>query len=102
MSYYQGFPEDRGSVGGGFGLGVVLNVLQGIIFWIVMGVAHGQLDALVIGLGGWGLIQLVYIIPIYIYLRRSKSPDTAKGLIIAASLVLLMNVGCWGCLTFNR
>lgn len=101
MSYYQGFPENKGSVGGGFGLGVVLNVVQGGLSWLLLALLHGSLNSLVISLGAWGLIQLIYMIPIYIYLRRTKRTDTAKGLLIAASLVLLINASCWGCFAFR-
>lgn len=103
MSYYQGFPENKGSVGGGFGLGVVLNVLQGIILWICLffGTGDTRIRTLIIGLGGWGLIQLLYMVPIFIYLRRSKRSDTAKGLLIATSLVLLVNASCWGYIQFH-
>ena len=102
MSYYQGFPEDKGSVGGGLILGIFLNVVQGGLSWLLFVLLQGSLDALVISLSAWGLIQLIYMVPIYIYLRRTKRADTAKGLLIAASLVLLVNASCWGRLRFNR
>lgn len=102
MSLLSGLPEDRGSVGGGFGLGVFLNVVQGGLSWLLLSLLDGGLNALAISLGAWGLIQLIYMIPIYIYLRRTSRPDTAKGLLIAASLVLLINVGCWGCIRFGK
>ena len=97
MSYYQGYPEYRGSVGRGFLLGVGLNLLQGVLLWLVMISLPGyeNIGPLIIGLGGWGLIQLIYVVPIYLHLRRRNKSATAKGLIIAASIVVLINVGCW-------
>jgi hypothetical protein len=102
MSYNQGFPENRGSVAGGFGLGIFLNAAQGGLLFLILSLSHRGLTALIVGLGWWGLIQLIYIVPIYIYLRRTKRTDTAKGLLIAAALVLLVNVSCWGRLRLLR
>lgn len=101
MSLLSGLPEDRGSVGGGFGLGIFLNVVQGGLSWLLLALLNGGLNALVISLSAWGLIQLIYMVPIYIYLRRTKRTDTAKGLLITASLVLLINASCWGCFAFR-
>lgn len=43
---------------------------------------------------GFGLTQLIYIIPV-VYLARAKGwSDFAKGLIIGASILLLLNTAC--------
>ena len=97
MNDYQDHPqENQGSVGWGFLLGVLLNLLQGALFWLVLSKSTSSgITLLVVGLGGWGVIQLVYIVPIYFYLRHRNKAATAKGLVIAGSIVLLINVGCW-------
>lgn len=95
--------EYRGTVGWGFGITVVLNMVQGIVLWLILSNAKGDafFEALFIGLGGWGVLQLVYIVPFYLYMRK-KETATAKGIIIAASLVILLNATCWGLLGFRR
>jgi uncharacterized membrane protein YesL len=45
--------------------------------------------------GGIGLVQLVYIIPLCLHFKRKGQTNVMKGLIIAASITALLNVGCW-------
>jgi hypothetical protein len=43
---------------------------------------------------GFGLTQLIYVVPA-VYLARAKGwSDVAKGLIIGASILLLLNTAC--------
>lgn len=95
--------EYRGTITWGFGVTVVLNVLQGMLLWLIFSNVTGDaaIKTLFIGLGGWGVLQLVYVVPFYLYMRK-KETATAKGIIIAASLVLLLNATCWGLLGFGR
>lgn len=102
MSYYQGYPEDRGSVGVGFLLGVGLNLLQGALLWLIVATEPSDPSLAAIGLGGWGIFQLVYVVPVYFYFRSRNRASTAKGLLIAASIVLLINVGCWATIGMGR
>lgn len=99
MSYYQDFPEYHGSVGAGFAMTIGLNLLQGVLLWLIVFIFTKSNDAsesvLVAGLFYWGLIQVFYVVPICLYLRRTKISETAKGVRIAALLVLLINMGCW-------
>lgn len=92
-------PVNEGSVAAGFGLGVGLTALQGLALWLVLasGAIPGNsgLTVLIVGLAGFGLIQLAYMVPVYLYLRMRKKTETAKGLLIEACLVLLVNVACW-------
>jgi heme/copper-type cytochrome/quinol oxidase subunit 4 len=79
----------------GFGMGIGLCILQGAVTW---GIASGSgnqkgLTVLVIGLMFFGLIQLVYVVPLFLFLRKRR-PATATGLAIAASLVALVNIAC--------
>jgi hypothetical protein len=93
----------QGTIGWGLGITIVLNMVQGIVLWLILSNATGDASfkALFIGLGGWGVLQLVYVVPLYLYMRK-KETDTAKGIIIAASLVILVNATCWGLLGFSR
>jgi hypothetical protein len=49
----------------------------------------------VVVFGGIGIVQFAYIIPLYIHLKKTGQTNTVKGLIIAASITVLLNVGCW-------
>ena len=45
--------------------------------------------------GAIGVVQLAYVIPVALYLDNKGQTDMMKGLIIAASITALLNVGCW-------
>jgi hypothetical protein len=45
--------------------------------------------------GGIGLVQLAYVIPFYNHFKAKGQTNVANGLIIAASITVLLNVGCW-------
>jgi hypothetical protein len=53
---------------------------------------------------GIGITQLIYIIPLIIWLIRQRKWGMMKGVIIAAVLTALLNGGCWLWFahTFNR
>lgn len=78
------------------------NVIKGmLICWllnfltIVLGfVLISTLTGTVILVGGLGLVQLIYVSPLYIKFKRNNQADTAKGMIIAASVTALLNAGC--------
>jgi len=87
---------DRGGVGKGFVIGAVLNLLQAGLLWlIVTDGGSSALAVLIVGLDGFSLIQLIYMVPIYLYFRSKDQTETAKGLMIAAAIVMLTNAGCW-------
>ena len=45
--------------------------------------------------------QLAYVIPAIIVARRKGHDDTAKGIIIVASLTALLNIACTGYVFYN-
>ncbi len=55
--------------------------------------ARGLVPVLIFGVG---LVQLIYVLPLYYLKRRSREGETAKGIVIAASLTGLWNATCWG------
>lgn len=97
--------ETQGRVSSGIALGIGLNVLQALLVFFVAAKAGGNMDrfvtALLIGWGGAGVVQLAYVVPLYLRLRKKDRTETAKGLVIAASLVILINASCWGFLQFK-
>jgi len=47
------------------------------------------------GLGGLGVLQLLYVVPRSLYLKRRQRWAKLKGVIAAAVIVALLNGGCW-------
>jgi hypothetical protein len=63
---------------------------------------ESRLPHLFILVGAMGLLQLVYVVPIYRLLKRHGKDSTAKGLVIAAAITALLNAGGWGTLRLYR
>ncbi len=42
-----------------------------------------------------GIVQLLYVIPLAIHLKRQQKVETMKGVIIGAVITLFLNGGCW-------
>jgi hypothetical protein len=83
--------EDRGSVVEGFFKGAGLGFLQAMVTFFLSSLFGSQV--LSDGMLFFGLIQLIYVIPIFLYLLK-ESPDTAYGLAVYAALVALINGAC--------
>jgi len=81
----------NGSVLKGLGIGVLMTVGGVMAGVITMTAVIGGVILL-----GIGLVQLVWIGPAYFHYRRAGEVETAKGLLIAAGLVFLLNASCWG------
>ncbi len=87
----------EGSVGIGLLLGWGLNLCQlflGTMLFVVL-IKSEQFMPVVVLVGGIGLIQLAYILPLYFTFRRQGKPATARGLVIAASVTALLSCVCW-------
>ena len=97
--------QDEGSIAAGIGIGFGLNAA---VFTVLL-VAGINLDRLpwlaqifFSGAGGIGLTQLIYIIPLYLRYQKKGQKNTAKGLVIIASIIALLNATCWGLLANLR
>ena len=86
-----------------------MNDDEGSIIWgllICWGLNIGEiflgflaLDTLSLGvamIGGVGVIQLIYVLPLYFSFKKHDKTETGKGLIIAASITAFLNATCWG------
>jgi hypothetical protein len=82
------------SVGNGFATAIVLALVWIALIFAAMTTMHDGSVA-VRGFWGIGLFQLLYVIPLYIRWKDIK-PASAKGLVIGASVVALLNASCWG------
>jgi hypothetical protein len=82
-------PTNPGSVG----KGVVM-----VFGWSVLAVFFGFVVPVLgsILLMGIGVVQAAWMIPIWRYYRRLGETETAKGVLIMAGIVFLLNAGCWG------
>jgi hypothetical protein len=45
---------------------------------------------------GIGLAQAIWVVPAFRHYRSRGEPETAKGILIIAGLVALLNTSCWG------
>jgi hypothetical protein len=59
----------------------------------MLAVIAGPLALVLLGIG---VVQAAWIIPIWRYHRRIGETETAKGILIMASIIFLLNAGCWG------
>ncbi len=77
---------------GAFALGAgLMNILP----------SNDQLMFLIIGLGGFGLVQLVWMLPAFFLARSRGRTGLAKGMLIGMALTAVLNVGCWGMVTYG-
>lgn len=56
---------------------------------------YTALGVLIIGFGGFSLCQLLYVIPVCIWLKRKRKNLMMKGVIIGAVITALVNGGCF-------
>jgi hypothetical protein len=87
--------EDEGKIIWGLLICWGLNLLN-LVLSFFLGGSASNIGVLFVLVGGIGLIQLLYVIPLYISFKKSGKTDTAKGMVIAASITALLNATCWG------
>jgi hypothetical protein len=44
--------------------------------------------------GGWGLLQWIALVPLYLRRRGTRRPLAAKGILVAGCIGFLLNAGC--------
>ncbi len=83
---------------GGFLEVLIINFLL-IVLLFVLAAILSHLTALAnisfYGLGGLGVLQLLYVVPRSLQLRRRQRWARLKGVIAGAVIVALLNGGCW-------
>ena len=96
--------ESQGSFG--LGLGLTINfhlIIQVPIFFILPAATSDRgLGWPIPGIMYMGLTQLVYMIPAILLSRGRGETETAKGLIIGASVTFLLTSACSGLMYLNR
>ena len=84
--------DDEGSILWGLFICWGLNI--GEIFFGFLALNIVSLGVAMIG--GIGIIQLIYVLPLYFSFKKQGKTETGTGLIIAASITALLNATCWG------
>lgn len=81
----------------GKGVVIVLGcAVAGLAVSIAFDVASGGMGlALLLGIG---VVQALWVVPLWRHYRKVGETETAKGILIMASVVFLflLNPGCWG------
>ncbi|HEX2327455.1 MAG TPA: hypothetical protein VHN74_01935 [Candidatus Angelobacter sp.] len=69
-----------------------LNVFHlGLSFWIFTLLGEKFLAPFYVLVGGIGVLQMAYVVPLYRLLRRKNLPEAALGLILAACITLFLS-----------
>jgi len=84
--------ENQGNILKGLGICWGLNLVQFAIS--ASGLILPPLLPLTFALAIFGLVQLAYVVPLYISFKGRGQVMTARGLVIAASVTALLNAAC--------
>lgn len=97
--------QSKGSLWAGIGLTLVFHLLAQVPAVFILGTILTGEEGLIMAflpLMYLGLSQLVYMIPAVLIFRKRGDAETAKGLIVGASITFLLNATCSGLLFWNR
>jgi len=83
-------PENGGSIWLGILIGIGVSV-GGLLASVALMAGGGAFLLM-----GFGLTQLLWVIPLYLYFASQGQKETGKGILIVAGLVCLLNASCWG------
>jgi len=83
--------DGKGSIVAGLAICWLLNIAQLGIGWLLLVADVRMLPAYYVLTGAIGLVQVGYVVPIWRILVRKGKPRTAKGLLIAAGITVLVN-----------
>jgi hypothetical protein len=89
-----------GNMAKGFGIGLILD-MAGFLASLVVGFLLVFLGGLFI-LAAFGLLQLAWLVPFYLMFKRQGETETAKGILVTAGIVFLLNAACDGVLFTSR
>ena len=93
------FSPDANSVAKGFAIWISLLIVVGLVLIgtaaTLRGNAGGTMVFVILQPGLW---QLLFVIPAVVLLRRQKKFESAKGMLICASALFILNAICSGSL----
>jgi len=92
--------QSRGGIWAGLGLTLLFHVVAAIVMVIILLAVPDERSAefMFYPLLYMGLSQLAYMVPAILICRRRGSTETAKGMIIGASITFLLSAACTGLL----
>src|SRR6476646_6985953 len=88
--------DGRGSIVAGLAICWLLNIAQLGVGWLLLVADVRMLPAFYVLIYAIGLVQVGYVVPIWRLLVRRGKPRTAKGLLIAACVTAVLNLGLLG------
>ncbi len=87
--------ERGGSIVAGMAICWLLNIAQIGISWLLLVADERMLPIAFVLAGMIGLVQVGYVAPIWRLLWRMGKLRTAKGLLIAAAVTMVINAAVW-------
>lgn len=86
----------------GFTICWLLNLAQLGIGWLLLVADVRLLSAVYVLIGAIGLTQVGYVAPIWRLLKRKGMKRTAKGMLVAASITLIVNIVAVAVVVFRK
>lgn len=83
--------DDTGSIIAGVAICWLLNIAQIGTGWLLLVADVRMLPAYYVLIGAVGLVQVGYVVPIWRVLVRKGKSRTARGVLIAAWITVLLN-----------
>lgn len=85
--------DERGSIAAGMAICWLLNIAQLGFGWLLLVADIRMLPAYYVLTWAVGVVQIGYVVPIWRLLQRKGKPRSAKGVLLAAGLTALINIG---------
>jgi hypothetical protein len=85
--------DGKGSIIAGLAICWLLNIAQLGIGWLLLVADVRMLPAFYVLIYAIGVVQVGYVVPIWRLLVRKGRPRTAKGLLLAACVTAVLNLG---------
>ena len=82
-------PEDQPDTGS-LAKGIVIAVGLDVGLFVLVASRYA------VALLACGVMQLLWLVPLYFYFRSTGESESAKGVLIVAGLCFLLNAACWG------
>jgi hypothetical protein len=86
-------PRDPGSIWQGVAIGAAWNICALGVGLLTIIVAVG-----IAIIAGFGVVQYAWIGPLYLRHKRLGETETAKGILVASGITVLLSAACWGSL----
>ena len=84
-------PPEPGSIWRGIAFAGVINICA-----LLGGIATIFVYIGIFIVGGFGVVQVAWILPLYHKYQSREETESAKGVLIAAGITFLLSAGCWG------